>query len=164
MPPPRERRAGALLECGFELSFMPSAPFGVESLPPMLAVEARVSQWSTSGSSIRRVWSRVANSVHSFRAQRLGYCTRRRLEVQCVIIRAILKLQLTSMRSVQPSRPKQLSVMHRLTLQTFVITKPKSSIALTFRVLSAPRTGQVAHALLSDEFGPSLSTLIRSVF
>lgn len=41
IPLPRVRRAGALFEWGFELSFMPSAPLGVDSLPPMLTVFVR---------------------------------------------------------------------------------------------------------------------------
>lgn len=41
MPLPRERRAGALFECGLELSFIPSAPLGVDNLPPMFTVGAQ---------------------------------------------------------------------------------------------------------------------------
>lgn len=38
MPPPRERRARALADVGLEVSLMPSAAFGMESLPPMTRV------------------------------------------------------------------------------------------------------------------------------
>jgi hypothetical protein len=35
IPLPRDRRAGAFADVGFDVSFMPSAPLGVDSLPPM---------------------------------------------------------------------------------------------------------------------------------
>lgn len=38
MPPPRVRRARALADVGLEVSLMPSAALGMESLPPMMKV------------------------------------------------------------------------------------------------------------------------------
>jgi hypothetical protein len=66
IPRPRVRRAAALAEVGLEVSLMPSAALGMESLPPMMkAARCLKGTWrcSTAGAMIYNVSRSVVGMV-----------------------------------------------------------------------------------------------------